>query len=325
MLITRTPFRISFFGGGTDYKEYYERYGGSVISTTVDKYCYVTMRKFPPFFPFKNQLSYSKIEKFNSPDEIEHPLVRASLRYIPVDCIQIGYDADLPARSGMGTSSAFAVGLVEGLHAMRGEYPDRMTIAREAIHLERDMCREAGGVQDQIAAAFGGFNRIFFDNDGFRVRPVRADAARIGALQKNLLLVFTGFTHFSGEVAAAQVKNIPARLSQLHRMSELTDAAEEILGRGDLDDFGRLLNETWRLKKELSDRITNSGIDSIYEKALASGALGGKLLGAGGGGFLLLYVPLVERERVLCELSGLMTVPFRFENEGTKIIYVEDK
>lgn len=321
MLITRTPFRMSFFGGGTDYKEYYEEYGGSVISAAFDKYCYLTIRELPPFFEHKSQLKYSKIENFNSVDEVEHPLVREALRYMGIENIQISYDADLPARSGIASSSSFAVSLLQGLYALKGKYPDKMTLAKEAIYLERELCAEAGGVQDQIAVAFGGLNRLDFTSEGFFVTPLDIPKDRMDKLKDNLLLLFTGFTHFSGVVAKEQQKNIPSKLSVLHEMKTLVNEGEKILRSGDIDDFGRLLDFTWKYKKTLSNQITTDEIDSVYEKALSSGALGGKLLGAGGGGFMLLYVTPESRERVLAEFDIFKTVPFSFDTEGTKIIY----
>ncbi len=321
MLITRTPFRISFFGGGTDYYDYFSKYGGCVLSTTIDKYCYVTVRRLPPFFDYNNQLTYSKIERFDSAEEIKHPLVREALKYMPTDRIQIAYDADLPACSGIGSSSAFAIGLLQSLHALRGEFPDKMALAKEAVHLERELCNEAGGVQDQIAAAFGGFNRFEFDGDGYKVHSVNISDDTKKELQDNLLLAFTGFTHFSGEIAIAQQKNIPSTLSQLDEMKGLVYEAEKILCDGRTADFGRLLDYTWSLKRSLSDSISNSEIDEFYKKARDNGALGGKLLGAGGGGFMLLYVPAEKQEQFKRSVSNLKYVPFKFENTGSRIIY----
>ncbi len=321
MLIARAPFRISFFGGGTDYYEYYSEHGGSVISTTIDKYCYVTLRDVAPFLPFKNQLTYSKIERFDTPDELSHPLVRAALRRIPYDGIQISYDADMPAYSGIGSSSAFAVALVQGLHAMRGEYPDKLEIAKEAIYLEREMCKEAGGVQDQIASAFGGFNRYYFGSDGFSAEPVDISPKRLNALQSRLMLMFTGFTHFSGEVARAQQENIAEITPYLHEIKKITDEAQKVFEGGNTDDIGALLDESWALKKRFSSKVTTDEIDSIYEKAKQNGALGGKILGAGGGGFMLLFVPPEKQEGLLKAMSDFSFVSFRFENEGAKLMY----
>lgn len=325
MLIIRTPFRMSFFGGGTDYSEYFSEYGGSVLSTTIDKYCYLSIRRLPPFFEHHNQLTYSRIERFNQPSEVEHPLVREALKYIPTDRIQIAYDADLPACSGIGSSSSFAVGLLQGLHALKNEYPDRMELAKEAIYLERELCAETGGVQDQIAAAFGGFNRIDFSADGYSVKPIQISKERVDALQSNLMLVFTGFTHFSGEISKEQKMNIPSTLDQLHEMKRLVDDAEKILESGNIDDFGRLLHQAWQYKRTLSSSISNWQIDSIYDRAIKNGALGGKVLGAGGGGFMLLYATPENQERIRSSLRELNFFPFSFEYTGTKILYEDSQ
>ena len=321
MLITRTPFRVSFFGGGTAYSDYYANYGGSVLSTTIDKYCYLSMRDLPPFFDYKSQFTYSRIERFNRPEEVRHPLVRAALQYLPIERIQLAYDADLPASSGIGSSSAFAVGLVQGLHAMKGEYPDRMTLAKEAIHLEREMCREAGGVQDQLAAAFGGLNRMDFSAGGFTVTPVTLPKERLRTFERSLMLMFTGFTHFSGAVAEEQQKNIPSTVRQLDEMKAMVDVAEDILHNGAPEDFGRLLHHTWELKRTLSDRITNYDIDLLYTRLRNAGVLGGKLLGAGSGGFMLLSVPEEKQAQLRDTFSDFRFVPFAFEFSGTGIIY----
>ncbi|MGN1316886.1 MAG: kinase [Acutalibacteraceae bacterium] len=324
MLITRTPFRVSFFGGGTDYYEYFSQYGGSVLSTTIDKYCYLSMRNLPPFFEHKSQFTYSKIERFNEPSEVQHPLVRAALEYMPTERIQIAYDADLPACSGIGSSSSFAVGLLQSLHALRDEYPDRMTLAKEAIHLERVLCNEGGGVQDQIAAAFGGLNRINFSKDGYEVKPLEISPERRDEFQNNLILLFTGFTRYSTIIATEQQNRINATLSQLHEMKGLVDTAENILTKGNIDDFGKLLDHTWLLKRSLSNHISTPQIDEMYSKARQNGALGGKILGAGGGGFMLLYVPREKQEHFISCFSDLKVIPFKFENEGTKIIMQND-
>ena len=324
MLITRTPFRVSFFGGGTDYADYYLRYGGKVLSTTIDKFCYLSMRPLPPFFDYKSQLTYSRIERFNTADEVQHPLVRNALKFIPTERIQIAYDADLPAYSGIGSSSDFAVGLVQGLHAMRGEYPDPMALAKEAICLEREMCREAGGVQDQLAAAFGGLNRMEFSADGFTVTPLNLSAERLALFERSFMLVFTGFTHFSGSVAEEQQKNISSKLNQLHEMKAMVEVAEDIMRSGTPEDFGKLLHHAWELKRTLSNRITNYEIDLLYRRLRDAGAWGGKLLGAGSGGFMLLCAPEEKHEEILRGFSGFRFVPFAFEKGGTSIIYQKD-
>ncbi len=322
MLISQTPFRMSFLGGGTDHQDYFEKYGGSVLSTTIDKYCYVIIRDLPPFFEYKSQVTYSKIERFNDPVEVQHPLIREALKYMNAKNVHIMYDADLPARSGLGTSSSFAVGLLNGLHSLKGDFVDKMTLAEEAIHLERNLCNEVGGVQDQLAASFGGLNRITFTNLGYDVRPVIISSQRKKEFNDHLMLFFTGFERFSGEIAKEQKANTQANLKQLHEMTQLVDEGEKILtGGSSILDFGRLLDYTWKLKCTLSSQITTSSIDSIYSKAIKAGAIGGKLLGAGGGGFILLFVEPEKQAKVKKALSDLLHVPFQFETSGTKVIY----
>ncbi len=323
MLISRTPFRISFLGGGTDFEPYFEKYGGSVLSTTIDKYCYITLRRLPPMFEYKNQFTYSKIERFNDPDEVEHPVVREALKYLKADHLQINYDADLPARSGLGTSSSFAVGLLNGLHYYKKETVDKMTLAKEAIHLEHELCHEAGGMQDQLAVAFGGLNRINFGSGGYEVRPVDISVTRKEDFHKHLMLFFTGFTHLSGEIALDQSQNISSRLSQLDEMKVLVDEGEKILsGSGNILAFGELLNQNWKLKRTLSGKIATDFVDNAYDSAIEAGAIGGKLLGAGGGGYMLFFVEPDKRECVKKALSNLLYEPFKFEQEGTKIFYM---
>lgn len=325
MLTTRTPFRMSFFGGGTDFPAYFNEYGGCVLSATFNKYSYVTVRNLPALFSYRNQFTYSKIERFNSPDEVEHPLVREALKFMDVDGIQIAYDADLPARSGIGSSSSFAVGLLNELHLIKGEKATKMQLATESIHLERELCREAGGVQDQLAVAFGGLNRIEFDSDGYRILPVEISNERKKIFNDNLMLIFTGFSHLSGVVSVTQQENIPQRTQQLNEMKSLVYEGEKILkGSGNLDEFGRLLNYTWELKQTLSDKITNESINNAYSSALKAGALGGKLLGAGSGGFMLLYVEKDKQKKVSELFEPSRIIPFKFENDGTKLIYSGD-
>jgi len=321
MLIVRAPFRVSFFGGGTDFSEYFKKYGGSVISATIDKYCFLTMRDLPKFLGYKNQFTYSKIERFNDVSELKHPLVKAALTQIPYSGIQLSYDADLPACSGIGSSSAFAVALVQGLHAMRGEYPGTMEIAEEAIHLERDICGEAGGVQDQLASAFGGLNRYYFDADGYRVEPLRITPLRAKEFRNNLMLMFTGFARFSGEVAKTQQANIPATLPYLHEMKSIVDEAHKTLLHGDLDDIGYMLDRSWDLKKRLSNDISTTDIDRIYARAKESGAIGGKILGAGSGGYMLLYVPAKDQGNVREAMKEYDFVNFGFEKSGCMLMY----
>ena len=322
MLIVQTPLRMSFFGGGTDIPEYYEEYGGKVLSTTFDKYCYHTVRFFPQFFPYKNQFTYSRIERFEKADEVEHPAVREILKFLDIDKIQITYDADLPARSGLGTSSSFTVGLLNGLHSLRGEFVDKMTLAKEAIYVERTLCKEEGGVQDQLAASFGGLNKMSFTGDGFEVNPVVVNAQRKKQLNENLMLFFTGFVRFSGDVMCEQVKKAKKNASDLAEMVKMVDEGERILtGNGDLNDFGRLIDYGWQLKRSLASNVTNDTIDALYDKAKSAGAIGGKLLGAGAGGFILLYVEPEKQQSVREALSELLCIPFEFENSGTKVIY----
>ena len=322
MVISRTPFRMSFFGGGTDYKEYFEKYGGSVISATFDKYCFVTVKDFPPFFQFKNQLTYSRIERFNEPEELTHPLVREVYHFLHEQRLQINYDSDLPARSGIGSSSSFAVGLLNSIHTHRGKSCNPYTLATEAITVERDLCQEYGGIQDQIAAAYGGFNRIDFDKSGFYVKPLNIRADRLELLNDRLMLFFSGLSRVAGEISREQADNLEKNVSTLSDMKFLTDEAEKILLSGEsLDSFGELLDTTWQLKRRLAANIANDEVESMYETAKRCGAVGGKLLGAGGGGFMLFYVPENKQAALREALQNYMYVPFRFENEGSRIIY----
>ena len=322
MVISRTPFRMSFFGGGTDFREYFEKYGGSVISATFDKYCFVTVRDYPPFFPYTNQLTYSKIERFNSPEELSHPLVREVYHFLKEKNLQISYDSDLPARSGIGSSSSFAVGLLNAIHTHRGKFCNAYTLAKEAITVERDLCKEYGGIQDQIAAAYGGFNRIDFDRNGFYVKPLNIAYDRLEQLNGRLMLFFSGLSRIAGDISRQQSDNLNKNITTLSNMKFLTDEAEKILLSGEsLDHFGELLDMTWQLKMKLADNISNDEVVAMYETAKRHGAIGGKLLGAGGGGFMLFYVPENRQQEVRDALKDYMYVPFRFENEGSRIIY----
>lgn len=322
MIITQTPFRMSFFGGGTDFPGYYNEYGGSVISTTFDKYCMVSVGHLPRFFDYSNQLTYSKIERTKSVDEIEHPAVRNAMKYLDMHELRIDYEADLPARSGLGTSSSFAVGMLNAFYALKGKYVDKKKLAEDAIYLERVLCNECGGVQDQIAASYGGFNRIDFDSQGFTVNPIIISAQRKKELNDNLMLFFTGFSRFSSEIAQKQEKSIKNKLSELHEMRKLVDDAHTILtSKTDLNEFGRLLDYTWKLKRGITDSISNDSIDALYKNALDNGAIGGKLLGAGGGGFMLFYVEADKQAAVRNALKDLLYIPFEFENSGTKVLY----
>lgn len=322
MVITQTPLRMSFFGGGTDFPKFYNEHGGSVISASIDKYCYVTVRHLPKFFDYKSQLTYGRIERVNSVEEIEHPSIREAMKYLDVHNIRLVYEADLPARSGLASSSAFAVGMLHAFHTLKGEYVSRKKLADEAIFLERTLCSESGRVQDQIACAFGGFNRINFSKDGYTVAPVVMSSRRKTELNDSLMLFFTGFSRTASQIAERQDRAIKDKTAQLKEMKSLVDTAEEILaGSSSLDEFGRLLDCTWQLKRGLTSGISNDAIDDMYTAARKSGAIGGKLLGAGGGGFLLLYAQPDKQESVKKALSDLLYVPFRFEEGGTRVMY----
>lgn len=326
MIITKTPFRMSFFGGGTDMEDFFREYGGAVISTTFDKYCYVNVRHLPRFFDYATELSYSQIERVSSVEDIDHPAIRNAMKMLDMHEIRLTYEADLPSRSGLGTSSSFAVGMLNAFYALKGKYVDKRRLADEAIRLERVLCREAGGWQDQIAAAFGGLNRInFFDHD-YEVQPVIISPERRKRLNGNLMMFFTGFTRFSAEVQQANAEgaqNKAEKIARLKEMLKLVDEAERVLrdADSDLDEFGRLLDVTWRLKRGTGSAVTTSTIDALYEQGLAAGALGGKLLGAGGGGFLIFYVRPEQQPAVREAMQELMYVPFNFENNGTRIIH----
>jgi len=323
MIITQTPFRMSFFGGGTDFAGFYNEHGGAVLSTTFDKYAYVTVRHLPPFFDYRTHITYSKEEKVNSIEEITHPAIRNAMRWLDMHKIRMTYEADLPARSGLGTSSSFAVGMLEAFYALKGKYADKRKLADDAIYLERTLCAEAGGIQDQIAASFGGVNRIDFSRDGYTVRPVIMGRERKEDLNSHLMLFFTGFSRFSSDIQKDTEKSMKDKASRLLEMYRLVDEAEKILTDKNvsLDEFGKLLDYTWKLKRGISGGISTDSIDEQYAKAMDAGALGGKLLGAGGGGFLLFYVPLEKQDDVRNALKDQMYVPFKFENDGTKIIY----
>ena len=323
MVITKTPFRMSFFGGGTDIEEFFKKYKGSVFSTTFDKYCYVTVRHLPRFFDYSTELSYSKIERVTDIDYISHPAIRNAMKMLDMHEIRLTYEADLPARSGLGTSSSFAVGMLNAFYALKGKYVDKKKLADDAIYLERVLCNEAGGWQDQIAASFGGFNRINFSSEGYEVLPVIINPERKKQLNDNLLMFFTGFTRFSATVQQANKLSEVDKISQLKEMYSLVDEAEKILTdkNRNLDDFGSLLHHSWQLKKQAGNAVSTEFIDELYERGLQAGALGGKLLGAGGGGFLLFYVQQEKQESVKNAMCDLMEIPFKFENEGTRVIH----
>lgn len=325
MIITRTPFRMSFFGGGTDMPDFFNEYGGAVLSTTFDKYCYCTVRHLPRFFNYSTELAYSKMERVTDVDAIQHPLIRNAMKQLDMHELRITYEADLPARSGLGTSSSFAVGLLNAFYCLKGKYKGKKQLADDAIYLERNLCNEAGGWQDQIAASFGGFNRINFKDNDYEVLPVIISPERKKMLNDNLMMFFTGFTRLSSDIQKAnapskETKN--GRNAKLLEMLQLVDEAENVLTNknSDLDDFGRLLDRTWNLKRKTGSSVSTSNIDYLYSKGIEAGALGGKLLGAGGGGFLVFYVKPEMQENVRKAMKDLLYIPFKFENGGSQVL-----
>lgn len=324
MIIARTPFRISFFGGGTDYPAWYQEHGGVVLATTIDKYCYISCRHLPPFFTHKHRIVYSQIENVREISEIKHPAVKAIFEWAGIEKgLEIHHDGDLPARSGLGSSSAFTVGLLNALSALRGRYVSKEKLASHAIFIEQKMIRENVGSQDQISAAFGGFNRIeFHRNDTFDVVPVIFSAERFIELQSHLMLFFTGFSRIASDIAKTKIDNFKNRETELKCMKAMVDEAIEILRNADscIDEFGKLLDKCWKYKRSLSDRVSNPDIDHIYEEAGRAGAIGGKILGAGGGGFLLLFVKPELQLQVRERLKHLIHVPFQFDNSGSRVV-----
>lgn len=323
MIITKTPFRMSFFGGGTDMPEFFNEHGGAVLSTTFDKYCYVNVRHLPPFFEYTTELVYSEIERIKQIAEMKHPLVRNAMQMLNMHELRINYESDLPARTGLGTSSSFAVGMLNAFYALKGKFADKRKLATDAIRLERELCNEAGGWQDQIAVSFGGFNRIDFSANGFGIHKVIISGERKKQLNENLMLFFTGFTRISAQIQESTKAKICDKSVQLKEMLKLVDEAEVLLtdSSRNIDDFGRLLDYTWQLKRQTGDKISTDSIDDLYARGLKAGALGGKLLGAGGGGFLLFYVPQEKKKAVMKAMKKLLYVPFEFEDSGTQIIH----
>ena len=324
MIISRTPFRVSFFGGGTDYPAWYRSNGGQVLATTIDKYCYLTCRYLPPFFEHKISVAYSKIENCHSVDEIEHPAVRQILKYLAIDRgVAIKYDGDIPARSGMGSSSAFTVGLLHALHALKGNIPSKGDLARESIYVEQELLKETVGSQDQMLAAFGGLNHVVFHaNNEVTIRPMTLSRDRIKELESHLVLFYTGVTRTAS--AIAQSYGLQNRERELRRLSEMvTEGIAILASRRDIHEFGELLHEAWQAKQALSPLVSNSHVAEMYEAARSAGAIGGKLLGAGGGGFMLLFCPPEAQPVVREKLAGLIHVPFNFEFSGSQIIYFE--
>jgi D-glycero-alpha-D-manno-heptose-7-phosphate kinase len=326
MIISRTPFRVSLFGGGTDYPAWYRQHGGAVLAAAIDKYCYLTCRYLPPFFEHRTRLVYSRIENCRGIDDIAHPAVREVLRLLHIHRgVEIHHDGDLPARSGMGSSSAFTVGLLHALHGLLGHMPSKKQLADESIHIEQEVLKETVGSQDQVMAAYGGIRHVrFLPNGEITARPVTLSHERIAELNAHLMLFYTGIKRTASEVAGTYVADIESRRRQLRIMKDLVDESITILNsRQDLRALGELLHEAWLAKRSLSSRVSNPQVDELFESALSSGAVGGKLTGAGGGGFLLLFVPPEHRERVRARLEHLIHVPFRFEFSGSQVIFFE--
>ncbi len=324
MVICQTPFRVSFFGGGTDYPLWFRENGGSVLSTAINRYGYISCRQLPPFFDYKHRIVYSKIELAKSTAEIVHPAVRAVFQYLEVEeGLEIHYDGDIPAQSGIGSSSSFTVGLLNAICALRGQVSSKQSLAEQSIHIEQNLIGETVGSQDQVAAAYGGINRInFLQNGKFEVRPVIVPPARVEQLRSRILLFFTGFSRIAETIAKSQIENFENRKAHLFRMMAMVDEAQNILQNSgaEINDFGILLNEAWRLKRELSNKVSNLQIDQIYERGMRSGATGGKILGAGGGGFLLFFAPPEKHIAIRTALSNLVEVPFDFDYSGSQVI-----
>lgn len=323
MIITKTPFRMSFFGGGTDMQAFFNEHGGAVISTTFDKFCYVNVRHMPPFHPYISELVHNRFERVNNLEDIEHPLIRECMRLHDIHEIRLTYEGDLPARTGLGTSSTFAVGMLNAFCALKGKMMSHRALAEEAIHVERDILQEHGGWQDQIAAAYGGLNRIDFHNNDFSVHPIIIHPERKRELDENLLLFYTGIQRFSSEIQADTFARPVDKVKRLLDMLALVDEAEKILTDKNvsLNEFGKLLDITWKLKRGTGSKVSNGSIDELYDIAIKAGALGGKLLGAGGGGFLLFYCEKEKQPTLIKALDRLMIVPFNFENDGAQVLY----
>ena len=334
MIIAKTPFRISFFGGGTDFPDFFTKFSGNVLSTSIDKYCYVTIRHLSNFFDYKNEIIYSKIEQVKNVSDINHPMVKNTLKFFDVNNIRVTYDADLPARSGLGSSSSFAVGLVHALAHFKNIDLSKKQFADIAIHIEKEMCMEDGGIQDQIAASFGGLNLLNFKSEvntknsfniksyDYEVNSLDIKKEKKEMLENNLMLFFTGISRNAFEIQKETQKLIDKNIENLHIMNDMVKEAADILKTDkDIDLFGELLNETWKIKKSLHKSISNNYVDELYDAGIKNGAIGGKLLGAGGGGFILFYVRRDKKENLRSVFKDLIEVPIKFENKGTNIIY----
>ena len=314
---------MSFFGGGTDMPAFFNEHGGAVISTTFDKYCYVNVRHMPPFHPYISELVHNRFERVNNIEEIEHPLIRECMRLHDIHEIRLTYEGDLPARTGLGTSSTFAVGMLNAFCALKGKMMSHRQLAQEAIHVERDILKEHGGWQDQVAAAYGGLNRIDFKDGDFAVHPIIISPERKHELDENLMLFYTGIQRFSSEIQADTFAKPVDKTKQLLDMLALVDEAEKVLTdrNTSLNEFGKFLDQTWKLKRGTGAKVSNGSIDELYDIAIKAGALGGKLLGAGGGGFLMFYCEKEKQPSLIKALEQLMVVPFNFENEGAQVLY----
>ncbi len=324
MIISKTPLRISFFGGGTDYPVWFNEHKGAVLATTIDKYLYITCRPLPPFFDYKSRISYTLIEKIKDVEEIQHPSVRECLKFMKITRgLEIHYDGDLPARTGLGSSSSFTVGFLRCLYALKGIMVSQKQVADDAVHVEQNCIKENVGCQDQILAAHGGFNLIEFEpRKDYRIQAVTLNPERLQDFHSHLMLIFTGFSRMASEIAGELIQKAPKKTSELETMYQMVNEALKILnGNGDLSEFGKLLNENWKLKRALTSKITTPVIDQIYERAMKCGALGGKLLGAGGGGFMLMFAPPERQEKIRAELKEYLHVPFKFENDGGRVVY----
>ena len=326
MIIARTPFRISFLGGGTDYPAWYRKHGGAVLATTIDKYCYITCRYLPPFHEHRFSVVYSKMEQCNAIDEIKHPAVKAVLRFLNVERgVEIHTDADLPGRSGMGSSSAFTVGLLHAVHALQGRIVGKQQLAREGIQIEQEILKEAVGSQDQVQAAHGGLNHVLFHPNGeISVLPITILPERMMEFTSHLMLFYTGIKRTASNIAETYINAIEDRKRQLQIMKDLVDEGLSILNRHDgITGFGDLLHEAWQAKRSLSATVSNKDVDTLYARARSAGAMGGKLTGAGGGGFLLLFAEPEKHDDIRGELSDLIHVPIKLDHLGSQIIYYE--
>lgn len=327
MIISRTPFRVSLFGGGTDYPKWYLQHGGAALGFAINKYCYISIRPLPPFFEYRHRIVYSKVENVNEISEIQHPAVRGVLMDKGIDIgVEIHHDGDLPARSGLGSSSSFTVGLLNALAALKGQMIDKKPLAQEAIRIEQQVIKEHVGSQDQVWAAYGGLNRIDFLKSGdFNVQPAIISPDRRDRLLGSLQLYFTGFSRFASGIAKKQIDNIDKRQKHLMAMNAAVDEGLAVLQSKNrpLREIGELLHESWRLKRELADDVTTPEIDDIYAAARDAGAVGGKLLGAGGGGFMVLFVEPDKQPAVSERLNRLVRVGFGVDEVGSKIVVYE--